>query len=70
MVKLNFIHQKACLINLNHEMYNIKHQFIKSLTKIMFLGSYEMFFFLIVLFLPNSAFRKFSGFHFNGFIKY
>ncbi len=30
IVKLNFIYQKACLINLNHETYTISHQFIKS----------------------------------------
>ncbi len=30
MVKLNFINQKACLINVNHKTYNIKQQFIKS----------------------------------------
>ncbi len=44
MVKLNLINQKACLINWNHETYDIQQQFIKSLTKIKFLRPYEMFF--------------------------
>ncbi len=38
-----YINQKACLINLNHETYNIKQQFIKSLTK-MTLRPYEIIF--------------------------
>ncbi len=62
MVKFNFIHQKACLMNWNHETYNIKQQFIKSLTRIK-LRPFEMFFFFFsqiqLYFLPNSVSNNF-----------
>ncbi len=40
--------------NYNHETYNMKLQFISN----------------SVLFWPNSVLHEFSGFNFNGFIKY
>ncbi len=45
MVKLKFIHQKACLIIWNHETYNIKQQFSKGLTKIKILKPFYQIFF-------------------------
>ncbi len=38
MVNLNCIHQKACVIKLNHETYNIEQQFM---TQITFLRPYK-----------------------------
>ncbi len=67
MVKLNCIHQKASLFNWNHETYNIKQQFIKSLTKtyifkalfIFFslsLSQIQFYFFYQILFFKNFLF--------------
>ncbi len=52
MVKLNVIHQEACLINWNHEAYIIKQQFIKSWTKMTFSRPYE----ICIIFFSNSVF--------------
>ncbi len=52
MVKLNCINQEACLINWNHETYDIKQQFI-----VKFLKHLLNFSQILLNFLLNSVFH-------------
>ncbi len=57
MVKLNVIHQKACLINWSLEAYNIKQQFNKFYKNYIFKAQWNFIFSHIQFyFLPNSVF--------------